>query len=136
MLNTPIFRSCEKVFANTSNKKGGLRPPLHFAVSSLAATYVRRCVLDCPEDGELDDAVLRDRAAGRTGEEVIDIVSIRVTDIKASSRQINKVAVDNASRSEIDKLVSIDEQVLYIEPVSTGIRYDRERPLRLSELLH
>ena len=124
MSNTPIGRSFARHSESTWNEKGAKRPPNHFVALSLPATYIWRRVLDCPEDIELDDAVLADRTARLAGEEVIDIVSVWIANVKASSRQINEITAENTSRSKIDELISIDEQILDIEPVTTGIRYD------------
>ena len=127
MSNTPIGRNYVRHSESTWNEKGGESPPNHVAVLSLSAPEARRGVLDRSEDRELDDAVLADRPAGRPGEEVIDIVSVRITNVKARGRQINEITAKHTSRSKIDELITIDEQVLDIEPITIGISCDRER---------
>ena len=98
MSNTPIGRSFARHSESMWNEKGASRPPNYFVALSLAATEIWRRVLDCAEDVELHDAVLADRTARFAGEEVIDIVRIRITHVKPSGRQVNEVTASNPRR--------------------------------------
>lgn len=125
MSNTPIGRNYAQPSANTSNEKGAKWPPPQLSFAGLGESpEVWRAIRLRSEDRELDDAVLRDGVGSCCREKTVEVITIRIPHVKTSSRQVNEIAISNNGRCEINELVSIDQQVLQVEPVTTGIRYN------------